>query len=86
MARFGGVSQPVDVPIAAVLAIYAQETGQGMMFPAETGEPGQRRRLARPAGTPEEGSDAPRRQVTHRERSRVIPDSTGMCVDPGSRS
>lgn len=33
MARFGGVSQAVDVPIAAVQAIYAHENGQGMMFP-----------------------------------------------------
>jgi len=32
-ARFGGVSQPVLVPIAAVLAIYARETGQGMALP-----------------------------------------------------
>jgi stringent starvation protein B len=32
-ARFGGVSQPVVVPIAAVLAIYARETGQGMALP-----------------------------------------------------
>src|SRR3546814_5727070 len=29
-ARFGGVSHPVTVPISAVLAIYARETGQGM--------------------------------------------------------
>ncbi|MBK6376817.1 MAG: ClpXP protease specificity-enhancing factor [Xanthomonadales bacterium] len=35
MARFSGVSQPIEVPMAAVLAIYAQENGQGMMFPAE---------------------------------------------------
>jgi len=32
-ARFGGVSQLVIVPMAAVLAIYALETGQGMMLP-----------------------------------------------------
>ena len=32
-ARFGGVSQQVIVPMAAVLAIYALETGQGMMLP-----------------------------------------------------
>ncbi|MCD9030705.1 ClpXP protease specificity-enhancing factor [Luteimonas sp. Y-2-2-4F] len=32
-ARFGGVSQPVDVPISAVLAVYARETGQGMVLP-----------------------------------------------------
>jgi stringent starvation protein B len=33
LARFGGVSQQVIVPVSAVLAIYAQETGQGMMLP-----------------------------------------------------
>ena len=35
MARFGGVSQPVRVPIAAVQAIYAQESGQGMALPED---------------------------------------------------
>ena len=34
-ARFGGVSQSVSIPVAAVLAIYAQETGQGMMLPED---------------------------------------------------
>lgn len=38
-ARFGGVSQAVEAPMAAVLAIYAQENGQGMMFPAENAPP-----------------------------------------------
>lgn len=33
VARFSGVSQGVVVPLAAVLAIYARENGQGMMFP-----------------------------------------------------
>jgi stringent starvation protein B len=32
MARFGGVSQPVSVPVAAVQAIYARENGQGMLL------------------------------------------------------
>ncbi|HYM86236.1 MAG TPA: ClpXP protease specificity-enhancing factor [Pseudoxanthomonas sp.] len=36
-ARFGGVSYPVMVPISAVLAIYARETGQGMALPDEIG-------------------------------------------------
>ncbi len=36
-ARFGGVSQTVQVPVQAVLAIYAQETGQGMALPDEDG-------------------------------------------------
>lgn len=32
-ARFGGVSQVVRVPIAAILAVYARENGQGMALP-----------------------------------------------------
>jgi stringent starvation protein B len=31
-ARFGGKSQNLSVPQPAVLAIYARENGQGMMF------------------------------------------------------
>jgi stringent starvation protein B len=31
-ARFGGVSQQLVIPIAAVLGIYARETGHGMVF------------------------------------------------------
>jgi stringent starvation protein B len=31
-ARFGAVTHDVNVPIAAVLGIYARETGQGMIF------------------------------------------------------
>ncbi len=34
-ARFSGVSQAISIPVAAVLALYAQENGQGMMFPAD---------------------------------------------------
>jgi stringent starvation protein B len=34
-ARFSGVSQTVELPIASVQAIYAQETGQGMMLPQD---------------------------------------------------
>jgi stringent starvation protein B len=38
-ARFSGVSRDVFVPVNAVLAIYAQENGQGMMFPEEADPP-----------------------------------------------
>ena len=38
-ARFGGVSYPIDVPMAAVVAIYARETGQGMVLPEDVGVP-----------------------------------------------
>jgi stringent starvation protein B len=34
-ARFSGHSHDILVPIAAVRAIYAQENGQGMMFPPD---------------------------------------------------
>ena len=34
-ARFAGVSQTVSVPLEAVIAIYARETGQGMALPEE---------------------------------------------------
>jgi len=34
-ARFGGVPRGVRFPVAAVLSIYARETGEGMVFPPE---------------------------------------------------
>jgi stringent starvation protein B len=59
MARFGGVSQSVVVPVSAVLAIYAQETGQGMMLPEDGGllpDDG-----PDPGPGPDGGGDAPKR-------------------------
>ncbi|TVP56048.1 MAG: ClpXP protease specificity-enhancing factor [Halomonadaceae bacterium] len=38
-ARFGGVPMQVWVPIRAVMAIYAKENGQGMVFGHEPGSP-----------------------------------------------
>ena len=32
-ARFNGVAENIFVPIASLLAIYARENGEGMMFP-----------------------------------------------------
>ncbi len=37
-ARFGGVSRDIFVPWTAVLGIYARETGEGMLFPADDDE------------------------------------------------
>lgn len=44
-ARFGGKPFDVSIPVMAVVAIYARETGEGMMFTdagdtASTGTPG----------------------------------------------
>jgi len=57
LARFGGVSQSVRVPLAAVIAIYAQETGQGMMLP----EDGAALPPEDPPETAGPGSDGPKR-------------------------
>jgi len=38
-ARFNGVAQQVSVPVAAVAAIYARETGAGMGFEVEAYTP-----------------------------------------------
>ncbi|NOQ69941.1 MAG: ClpXP protease specificity-enhancing factor [Gammaproteobacteria bacterium] len=36
-ARFSGQSMDLYVPVAAVLAVYAKENGQGMMFSEDDG-------------------------------------------------
>lgn len=38
-ARFGGVAEQLSIPVDAVLGIYARETGQGMIFGEEDGQP-----------------------------------------------
>ncbi|NJM12872.1 MAG: ClpXP protease specificity-enhancing factor [Synechococcaceae cyanobacterium SM1_2_3] len=37
-ARFGGVARSLQIPVAAVMAIYARENGQGMAFGDEKSE------------------------------------------------
>ncbi len=51
--RFNGASFPVVVPVAAVLAIYARENGQGMAFEATSPVPAEQETPA------EDGSQAP---------------------------
>lgn len=55
-ARFGGVSQAVRVPVAAVLLIYARETGQAMALPEDTDLPADADETS-PEG--DDGGDAP---------------------------
>ncbi len=38
-ARFNGVAEDIYCPMAALMAIYARENGEGMMFPPEDAEP-----------------------------------------------
>ncbi|MDX9993860.1 MAG: ClpXP protease specificity-enhancing factor [Rhodocyclaceae bacterium] len=72
--RFNGASFPVAVPVAAVVAIYARENGQGMAFEAsDTSHAGE----AESAGTemaatelahPSEAPDVPVRRGSHLTR------------------
>jgi stringent starvation protein B len=39
-ARFGGVARQISVPVGAVYALYARETGHGMTFDVEAPKPG----------------------------------------------
>lgn len=40
VARFGGVSRAVTVPVEAIEAVYARENGHGMMFSADESDAG----------------------------------------------
>jgi len=57
-ARFGGVSQSVLVPMAAVIAVYARETGQGMALPDDP-RAATAPMAAAPAATSESEAPAP---------------------------
>jgi stringent starvation protein B len=61
-ARFGGVSHAVEVPVGAVLAIYAHENGQGMMFPAEPVDSSMPSAESPKAPEPEPPTDPPPRK------------------------
>ena len=60
LARFSGVSHQVSVPVSSVLAIYAQENGQGMMFPAENAESGT---AVSPPDQPEPPKNGPKLRI-----------------------
>lgn len=62
-ARFGGVPMKVEIPVSAVLAIYAQENGKGMIFDDEEGE--------LPPPSPSPGSN-PEKARSSKPRLRVV--------------
>jgi stringent starvation protein B len=55
-ARFSGKSREIYVPVAAVLAVYAKENGQGMMFTDDDGAVS-----ATEDGDPDPDPDKPKR-------------------------
>ncbi|EAT10769.1 ClpXP protease specificity-enhancing factor [Bermanella marisrubri] len=58
-ARFAGVTQNIYVPIVAVMAIYAKETGEGMVFGNEAGAPDPNDPPPAPQPPKEEKSEKP---------------------------
>lgn len=64
-ARFGGVSHPVDVPMAAILAIYARETGHGMVLPDDIGGPAHEHEAADTQEPPDTAADGPQLSAVH---------------------
>lgn len=61
--RFGGVTEHIYVPVAAVSAIYARETGAGMGFEVADSEP-------------YPGSDTPSEDDANRASAEDKPDDT----------
>lgn len=57
-ARFGGQPMEIFVPVAAVLAIYARESGQGMLFNDDDDGPSPPTGGDGPEGGEESGSDS----------------------------
>ena len=62
--RFGGASMHVRIPMAAVLAIYARETGEGMVFGEETDQP--------PPESPAPESGPPSKPSAGRAKLKVV--------------
>jgi stringent starvation protein B len=64
-ARFGSATYNVSVPVAAVLGIYARETGQGMIFSEADSPP------PNPPQPPSTGSDTSGSSDTKRPKPRL---------------
>lgn len=62
--RFGGVSQQVWLPTQSVMAIYARENGQGMVFEIEPVTP--------PPASPGDGSEAEPKPAPNRPSLKVV--------------
>ncbi len=91
-ARFSGVGHTIHIPINAVLALYAQENGQGMMFPEENenGDPPPSAPSPDdppPAAGGDEGSEKPpRRNASHLRGLQPYRLSEFMVLDASTQS
>ena len=76
-ARFGGKPREIMVPVDNVIAIYARETGQGMVLPEEAGAP------ARSAPAAEPGPNAGQAPAGGVSPLAAVPDATDSPDSPG---
>ena len=68
--RFGGASMTVRIPVDAVLAVYARETGQGMIFAEdESGPPPQ---PPEPTQPPKDRPPEPPQKPAGRAKLKVV--------------
>lgn len=74
-ARFGGVSRQISVPVANVMAIYANENGQGMAFEVQ----------ATDDGTASDASGAPAEVVSPAEVALDAPLLTSVPPAPAGQ-
>ena len=72
-ARFGGKTESIWVPVGAVTAIYARETGTGMGFEVEA--------LAKPQES-QESQDLQEPPVADRKSIAVAPSKSGKTQKP----
>ena len=68
--RFGGASMTVRIPIDAVLAVYARETGQGMIFAED--ESGPAPQAPEPAPPPTDRPPEPPQRPAGRAKLKVV--------------
>ena len=68
--RFGGASMTVRVPMDAVLAVYARETGQGMIFAED--ESGPAPQAPEPAPPPTDRPPEPPQRPAGRAKLKVV--------------
>lgn len=78
MARFGGVSHAISVPVAAVQAIYARENGQGMLMTEDS--PGTSPSAQPISGGPSTRSTAPALQAV----PTAVQDASASDDDAGA--
>ena len=81
-ARFGGVVHHVRVPMAAVLGIYARETGEGMVFNESEPEPPPAQEAGAAGGRPRVVTAPDRRRKRKGRSSRSS--SSVAVIAPGS--